>query len=120
MRFIGLLLVVAVAGLACENQTPASGGKPSISTVEGSRVLDGNDTRTNATGSVAAAATAPEGLPTAAPALAKAASESDRRAGHDGIKEPMDDAVPVTDRSGAAGPVPEQAGSEGMEVELEE
>lgn len=93
MRLIGLLLVVALAGLACEkSQTPSNGGRPSVSNVEGRRAIDGNDTKTRANGAVAVAARAADGID--APASSRA--------------------------SGAASAVREHAGSEAIEVELEE
>jgi hypothetical protein len=126
MRFIGLLLVAAVTGLACEkNQTPSNGGRPAVSNtamsnVESSPAINGDDTNTN--GAVATAKAAqghPADAPASSPALSKSARAGESYQG-EGIGEPMDDDVPVTDRSGAAALVPEHAGSEGMEVELEE
>jgi hypothetical protein len=120
MRFIGLLLVVAIAGLACEkSQTPSNGGKPSESSVEGSRAINGDDTKANGAVAVAGRASGSAALARSAPAVD---SEIDQGGvdDRDGDGEPMDDAVPVTDRSGAAAPLPEHAGSEAIEVELEQ
>jgi hypothetical protein len=136
MRVIGLLLVVAVAGLACEkNQSPSNGGtassatssssvfplkasvaSASVSNAEGSSSVESGVTNSNR--AVA--------LPTGSSAvLAKSAPAVDPEANArgNGAAEPMEDAddgVPVTDRSGAAAPVPEHEGSEGAEIELEE
>lgn len=124
MRWIGLLLIV-VAGAACDDGQAPAGGT--------SRTGASRDVRNAATGG--SAQRAGSNLAGAvSPALARAAPnepssggprgqeppQSEPKDGAGESKDDVDDAVPLTDRSGAAAPVSEPERFEGIEVELEE
>jgi hypothetical protein len=93
MQVIGLLLALLASGLACEKQQPPNEVPRSSAAV-----------------------------PTSSLPSKSAPSKSAQANGAGGNGEPddVDDTVSVTDKSGAATPVSENAGSEGVEIELEE
>jgi len=126
MRWVGLLLIV-VSGAACDDGRPPAGGP---SRMGASRDVGNASTGGRALpagGNLAVAVTASPALARATPNESSSArprgQEPPQSEPKDGAGESMDDvedAVPITDRSGAAAPVSEPERFEGIEVELQE